>query len=246
MTINNLPNEIIRYMVNDFLSFETTLYLEQSCKKYYAQGLLKEKIESHDFLKNYEICQILKKSQMRNVILFAHIDNIENDTVPNKQIQFICLHNDDTNNTFRIFQILLHFSKYKEKSQFRNFITFRLVKFFHKYFKKKWGNSNDAGIRIFFNLVKHRDIYNWEYFCIDLYSIFENINHIFSNNVFYLLFSNDIYINNYNIINSIIFLNYLIFHTRTDTTLPYYSCNILHDYLIFESNRLVSCMLLCN
>lgn len=183
---------------------------------------------------------------MDSNMFFSYIDNIEYDVVPNKKIKYICIRNNkDTLNTFRLFQILLLFSIFKTKTQFRNFITFRLVKFFNQYFKKKWKNYTDIGIRIFFNLVKHRDLYNWENYCNNLYVIFENINHIYCKQYNLITFSYEqVLKNSYDFVHSVIMLNYLIYHLKIDNTLSFLEKIYLHEYLYFESNVIVSRLLL--
>lgn len=234
-----LPNEIIHKIVI-FLNFYSTLCLEDTCKMFKNEKIVKIKTNQHIFFKKCDIDFYLSGSQMNKKILYEYIDNIEHDNTPNKKIQYINLRNMDTNNTFCLFQRLLLFSIYVEKSQYRNFITFRLIHFFNKFFKKKWKSDTEIGIIIFFNFVKHRDLYNWELSCINLYTIFENINHIYSNNIDLISFGGEMVLtHNYCLIYTIILLNYLIHHVKTSNSLTIFLSKQLQEYFLFESNRLV-------
>lgn len=179
--ILELPNEIINILVKD-LGFHNLIILELSCQKLHNEKLITKKMETH-FVNNFDINNLIINSNFNKNLFYKHIDNIEHNLSPDRTIPFIDIVNDDSNNTSKIFKILLSYAFKLEKTQFRNYITTHLIKFYKRLFASRWDDYPDLSNRIFFNFIKHRDIYNWEQSAIDLYCLYQNLNFIFRNEI---------------------------------------------------------------
>lgn len=232
--ILEVPNEIINIMVKD-MSFHNLMVLELSCKRLRNEKLIEKKMETH-YVNNFDINNLIINSNFNKNLFYKHIDNIEHNLSPDRSIPFIEIVNDDSINTSKIFKILLLYAFKLEKTQFRNYITTHLIKFYKKMFASRWDNYPDLSCKVFFNFIKHRDIYNWEKSAIDLYGLYQNLNFIFTNEIDKIDQLNYITNDNGDIINAMLIVKklgwHMLFEPEITSLLPIFYINIISNDMI--------------
>uniref|UniRef100_A0A6C0J0C2 Uncharacterized protein n=1 Tax=viral metagenome TaxID=1070528 RepID=A0A6C0J0C2_9ZZZZ len=252
VTINTIPNDIIMDMIVLNLELSDISKLILSSKYYYnnKDTIYNTIIANDKFLKNYlnniNLITTINKSSFTFKIFFKMYDNIKNLTYIDRSIPFIdikkniLLTSDIIDNTFKLYKLLMTFVLYKEKYQFRNFITTHMIKYFRNIYKYRHPGKKDISNKIFFNFITHSDELKWHLLNINIYYLYENGNLIelakrsydLKNNLDY--FDDGIIDNNYE--NSIYTLSFLI---KMFEYLKNIEIRIYYMYKIFKYTKFI-------
>jgi len=188
VTINTIPNDIIMDMIVLNLELSDISKLILSSKYYYynKDAIYNTVIANDKFLKDYlnniNLITTINKSSFTLKIFFKMYDNIKNLTYRDTSIPFIdikkntLLTSDIIDNTFKLYKLLMTFVLYKEKYQFRNFITTHMIKYFRNIYKYRHPEKKDISNKIFFNFITHSDELKWHLLNINIYYLYENGN----------------------------------------------------------------------
>lgn len=232
--ILELPYDLIDIYVIKYLNYNAILKLNSTCTYYNKKNLFEKycKDKFHIMNENHHYISILiRKSQFTTCLFYKYLDNIDLDNYPLEKINNLKIINNDSECTFLLFQYLFNYINFKQKQQFRNFLTCRLIKFFKKLYIKKNNNSkpHENALYIFFNFIKHKDIFKIEDFAIDLYILYNNINSILLkkyNNIRRLVYLSN---NKHKLKSTIYMLNSLIKNIKDD---------MINEYISWEINMI--------
>jgi|DEB0MinimDraft_4_1074332.scaffolds.fasta_scaffold08100_4 hypothetical protein len=124
-------------------------------------------------IKNIE--QIIEESHFTFDTFFKYIINIECDNCFDETNPLIFeSNNSETYQTIQVFKILQRFVKLNNKSQFKNKITTRMIKFCTQYLKHKY-NRYDMTYMMFLNLLVYHNECEWEKTECDIYKVYEEL-----------------------------------------------------------------------
>ena len=188
-TINTIPNDIIMDMIvlNLELSDISKLILSSRYYNNNRDAIYNTVIANDRFLNknlnNINLINSIKYSAFSLKLFFEIYDNIKNNTIRNSSIPFIDVKNNkdfltahSIDETFKLYKLLMTFVLYKKKSQFRNFITTHMIKYFRNIYKYRHPGMKDISKNIFFKLITNSGELKWHMLNINIYYLYENGN----------------------------------------------------------------------
>jgi hypothetical protein len=203
VTINSIPNDIIMDMIVLNLELSDISKMALSSSYFYnnKEAIYNSAIANDKFLNRYlnniNLISSIKDSAFSLKLFFELYDNIKNKTFRDSSIPYIDVKNNKSyltshsiDETFKLFKILMSFVIYNAKSQFKNFITIHMIKYFRNIYKYRHPGMKDISKNIFLKFITYRDELRWDMLNINIYYLYENGNLILFANRSYDLKNN--------------------------------------------------------
>lgn len=185
---NSLPNDIILDKIIPLLEYSDITKFILSSKEYHNNmiNIYNIIMLNDEFIKDYldknniQLIDCINESSFSLKEFFKIYDNIKNNVTIDNTIKFINIENNITSKcideTFKLYKLLMSYVIYKSKSQFKNFITTHMIKYFKKIYNFRHPKLKDISKKIFFNLIINKDELKWYLSNLNIYYLYENGN----------------------------------------------------------------------